>query len=258
MKKLMGLLMVLALTAGISFGAAATAAVDTPSRKGDMSNYGVATNTRIFAGTMVALNSSGYAVPAADTSGHIVIGRAAKTVDNRTGQAGAGDNGALTINVERGIFGWTGRGISADTAVGSICYVFDDNSVTNGAGDNAVIAGVVVDYSDGKVWVDTYNIGRTAGSFTTLAASGAATLASTLAVSGNSTLGGTTVAVTNNATIGGTLAITKTLGVTGIATFAARPAFTVADSTAATNATPTVSLPITINGTNYLLKAFPN
>jgi hypothetical protein len=245
MKKLIGTLMALALAAGVSFGAAATAAVDTPKKAGIMAQFGVYTNTRIWAGTMVALNSSGYAVPAADTSGYIVIGRAAKTVDNRTGQTGAGDSGALTIDVERGVFGWTGRGISSDTAVGSICYVSDDNSVTNGAGDHAIIAGVVVDYSDGKVWVDTYNIGRTVGSFTTLTATGATALGATtvngsgltvtnnLAVSknaaitgtlgvtstsslgaltttGTTTLGGTTVSVTNNATVAGTLGVTGT------------------------------------------------
>ena len=197
MKRLFGLLAVLALAAGVSYGAAASAAVDTPRKAGMIQNFGVYTNTRIWAGTMVALNSSGYAVPAADTSGYIVIGRASKTVDNRDGNASglASSSGSQSIDVERGVFGWTGRGISDDTAVGSICYVSDDNSVTNGAGSNGIIAGTVVDYSDGKVWVDTYNIGRTAGSFTTLAANGATALSSTLAVSstitGSSTISGT-------------------------------------------------------------------
>jgi hypothetical protein len=198
MKKILGMLLVLALVASVSYGAAATAAVDTPKRAGIIQNFGVYTNTRIFAGTMVCLNSSGYAVPAADTSGYIVIGRASKTVDNRTGQAGAGDSGALTIDVERGVFGWTGRGISSDTAVGSVCYVSDDNSVTNGAGSNSIIAGTVVDYSDSKVWVDTFNLGRTVGSFTTITGSGAASLGS--------------------ATITGAATVGTTLGVTGVAT----------------------------------------
>jgi hypothetical protein len=168
-------------------------------------------------------------------------------VDNRDGNASglASSSGAQTIDVERGVFGWTGRGISNDTAIGSICYVSDDNSVTNGAGNNAIIAGVVVDYSDGKAWVDTYNIGRTAGSFTTLAASGASTLASTLAVSGNSTLGGTTVAVTNNLTVAGTAAVTGTLGVTGIATFTAVPKFNAAVQAPGTTAGLITNCPAT-------------
>ena len=80
MKRLFGMLAVLALVAGVSYGAAASAAVDTPRKAGLMAQFGVYTNTRIWAGTIVALNSAGYAVPAADTSGYIVIGRAAKTV----------------------------------------------------------------------------------------------------------------------------------------------------------------------------------
>ena len=251
MKKLIGTLMVLALAAGVSFGDAATAAVNTPKKSGVLQNFGVYTNTRIWAGTMVALNSSGYAVPAADTSGYIVVGRANKTVDNRDGNASglASSSGAQTIEVERGVFGWTGRGISNDTAVGSICYVSDDNSVTNGTGDNSIIAGVVVDYSDGKVWVDTFNIGRTAGSFTTLAASGAVTLGSTMAVSGNSTLGGT-------------------LGVTGVATLTATPRLNAARGEAGTvllaihnapagTTTNALWVPVNVGGTNCWIAAYP-
>jgi hypothetical protein len=191
MKRAIGLvigLMVLAAMAWTVYGAPATAAVDTPKKAGILAQFGVATNTRIWAGTMVALNSSGYAVPAADASGYTVVGRAAKTVDNRTGQTGAGDNGALTIDVERGVFGWASSTITSDASVGSICFVADDKTVTSSGGSYNIIAGTVVDYSDGKVWVDTFNIGRTAGSFTTLAASGATALSSTLAVTGVATL----------------------------------------------------------------------
>jgi hypothetical protein len=252
MKRAIGLvigLMVMAAMAWTVYGAPATAAVDTPKKAGILAQFGVATNTRIWAGTMVCLNSSGYAVPAEDTSGYIVVGRAAKTVDNRTGQTDAGDNGALTIDVERGVFGWTGRGISSDTAVGTICYVSDDNSVTNGAGSNAIIAGTVVDYSDSKVWVDTFNISRTAGSFTTLSASGAATLSSTLAVTGNTTVGGT-------------------LGVTGVATLTAVPRLNANRGTAGSVVLVTSNAPagttsnalwlaVNVGGTNCWVAAYP-
>lgn len=207
MKRLFGLLAVLALAAGVSYGAAATAAVDTPKKAGIIQNFGVATNTRIFAGTMVALNSSGYAVPAADTSGYIVIGRASKTVDNRTGQAGAGDNAALTIDVERGVFGWSSSGITDDSSVGAVAYVVDDHTVAATSTTYTIIAGTVVDYSDGKVWVDTFNLGRTVGSFTTITASGAGTFGAT-------TVNGSGLTVTNNLTVNKNVTVTGTLGVT--------------------------------------------
>ena len=52
------------------------------------------------------------------------------------------------------------------------------------------IAGVIVDYDSNYVWVDTYRIDRTAGSFTTLSASGAVSLSTTLAVTGVATFTG--------------------------------------------------------------------
>jgi hypothetical protein len=264
MKRAIGLvigLMVLAATAWTVYSAPATAAVDTPKKAGIMAQFGVATNTRIWAGTMVALNSSGYAVPAADASGYTVVGRAAKTVDNRTGQTGAGDNGALTIDVERGVFGWASSTITSDASVGSICFVADDKTVTSSGGSYNIIAGTVVDYSDGKVWVDTFNIGRTAGSFTTLAASGATALSSTLAVTGNTTVGGT-LGVTGNSTLSGTL------GVTGVATLTAVPRLNAARGTAGSVVLVTSDAPagttsnalwvaVNVGGTNCWIAAYP-
>lgn len=255
MKKMIGALvvgMLLSLVVKDCFGAAATAAVNTKSRNGETISLGVYTNTIIYQGTIVCMNSSGYAIAGADASGNVVVGMATETVDNRTGATGAGVSGIKTIKVQRGVFGWaqTGSAIS-DTSIGSLAYVFDSQTVTNASAGNSIIAGVIVDYSDSLVWVDTFHIGRTAGSYTTLAASGAVTAGSTLDVTGATTVGGA-LAVTGAGTFG------NTLGVTGVATFAARPAFTVSNSTAATNATPSVSLPITINGTNVLIKCYPN
>lgn len=193
MKKL-AVMLVAGLVAQLSFGTAATAPVNTPARSGMKSSYGVYTNTIIYAGSIVCLNSSGYAVAGADASGNVVIGRACKTVDNRVNATGAGDSGALTIEVERGVFGWKQSGTAiSDTTVGSFAYVLDSQTVTNASAGNAIIAGIIVDYSDGYVWVDTFSVPRTAGSFTTLAASGATTLSDTLDVTGNTTVGGTLV-----------------------------------------------------------------
>ena len=287
MKKLIGLMVmlaVLAIGAQATFAAAATAAVNTPSRSGMKSNYSVYTNTIIYAGTIVCLNSTGYAVPAADTASYIVVGRASKTVDNRDGNAtGFSYSGNLKIDVERGVFGWTGLGISDDTAIGSICYVSNDNAVTNGAGSNAIIAGVVVDYSDGLVWVDTFNIGRTAGSYTTLATSGATTLGAAATVTGllranggfNTDGGVFSVADTSgNTKSDGTLAIAgaatfgTTVTATGQVTFVVAPKFSAALATpGAVVANTLVNLPTSsitnavfftfVNGTNtYAVPAY--
>ena len=149
--------MIAVLAAGLSYGAAATAPVNTPSRDGKSVSLGVYTNTVIYAGTIVALNSAGYAVPAADASGYIVIGRATRTVDNRTGQTGAGTSGTLKIVVERGVFGlngWTAMTNITATSIGTLAYVLDDNSVTNGTGTYSIVVGPIVDVSGGFIWVD--------------------------------------------------------------------------------------------------------
>lgn len=243
-----GLIVLVLLALGgaqYSYGTAATAAVNTPSRTGIKSNYGVYTNKIIYAGTIVALNSSGYAIPATDTNAIVVVGRAAKTVDNRDNNTtGKSYSGNQTIDVERGVFGWASSTFTDDTAIGSIAFVTDDKTVDSSS-TYSIIAGVVVDYSDSLVWVDTFHIGRTAGSFTTLSASGASTLtgaanlgstlyvtgatalqalnatgavncASTLKVNGATAISNTLAVVgplttTSNATIGTTLTLSKTL-----------------------------------------------
>jgi hypothetical protein len=178
---------------------AATADVNTRSRSGMTSQYSVYTNTIIYAGTIVCLNSASYAVPAADAPGNIVVGKAEQQVDNRTNAKGAGDSGTLKINVSRGVFGWGTNTTMTATSIGSLCYVADDNNVTTAAGSNNIIAGTCVDVSGGYAWVDTFNIGRTAGSFTTLAANGAVAFSSTLAAGATTITGAATVSSTLSA-----------------------------------------------------------
>lgn len=159
-----------------------TAERNTPTRTGKAWNGKVAGGAKIYAGAMVALDISGYATNAADVAGLIVIGRCEKTVDNS-----AGADGALNIEVARGIFGWKNGGDITIANIGDIAYVYDNQTVscaTNGS--NNILAGQVVDLDGTYVWVDTFRIAPLAGSFTTLAASGAATLSSTLTVSGAS------------------------------------------------------------------------
>ena len=52
--------------------------------------------------------------------------------------------------------------------------------------------------------------------------------------------------------------IFSTVTASGALTSGATPVFTQNSSAAATNDTPTRSLPVTVNGTNYLIKLFPN
>lgn len=165
------------MAATLAQGAALSAARNTPRRAGDSVVLGVYTGTVIYAGAMVAVNSSGYAVPAADTSGYQVIGAASATVDNSP----YGASGAKSIEVLRGTFRWGNNAGITDADIGSFAYAEDDNSVDDDAPSQSIIAGVIVDVDSDGVWVDTYHVGRTAGSFTTLAASGNATFSAAVA-----------------------------------------------------------------------------
>lgn len=90
--------------------------------------YPVAAATTIFAGTMVALDASGNAVPASASSAVRVVGRAEKQVVN-TVAAGFGAAGALAIEARPGVFPFANAdGITA-ADIGKMAYAVDDKTV---------------------------------------------------------------------------------------------------------------------------------
>lgn len=131
--------------------AAATKAINTPERPGILLYVPLAAATIIYAGTLVALDGNGRAVPASDTAGLRVIGLAQETVDNSAGAAAA-----LSINVKPGVFRLNNSATDAvDTNdVGKLCFVEDDNTVNEAGADDRVIAGRVVEVDAEGVWVE--------------------------------------------------------------------------------------------------------
>jgi len=181
---------------------ALTAARNTPERAGYQVQIPMKAGCKIWAGSIVSIDGSGFATNGADAASHKVVGRAAQTVDNSSGT-----NAQKVINVDRGVFGWVNFGGVTRANIGDICYIVDDQtvSVTN-TGDNSIICGIIVDYdsANSRVWVDTGNLGATAGSHTTLAVSGAATFGSTVVITGATTLA-STLAVGDNVNVTGGL-----------------------------------------------------
>lgn len=104
---------------------------------------GAAASTTLYKGGLVAINASGYAVPASADPRLRVVGVAEAKVDNSTGAAAA-----KTVQIQTGAF-WFGNSSSTDaiaiTEIGQVCYVADDQTVakTIGAGVRP-IAGVVL------------------------------------------------------------------------------------------------------------------
>lgn len=116
--------------------------------------FPVAASTIILMGIMVAVNQSGYLVPASADPSLRVLGRSEEEVDNSAGAAGD-----LTCKVKRGIFGWQNSSSTqaiSDLHIGRPCYVVDNQTVAlrNPTGDYPY-AGRIYDVdSDGLVYVE--------------------------------------------------------------------------------------------------------
>jgi hypothetical protein len=127
----------------------ATAPIDTPTRPGNTFAYPVAAATIIYAGTLVAVNAAGNAVPAANTAGLKVVGIAQDTYDNAAGLAGA-----MLAVVERGTFLLPNSATSALTVadIGTQALVEADDAVAKVASQN-IKAGRILSVHTSGVWV---------------------------------------------------------------------------------------------------------
>ena len=126
---------------------------NTPMKDGELVNVPVATNVKIYAGALVALNASGYATPGAVAATLTYLGRAEEQVDN-TG----GADGAKTVNVRRKkAFKFKNYGSDAvvQADLGKTCYIVDDETVakTDGTATRSA-AGKVVGLDSDGVWVE--------------------------------------------------------------------------------------------------------
>ena len=106
----------------------------------------------VYAGALVAVNSSGYLTKGQVATGMTYLGRAEEQVDNSAGNAGD-----KSIKVRRGkAFKWKNSGTSAITQadLGKVCYIEDDQTVskTDQAGTLSA-AGTIVGVESDGVWV---------------------------------------------------------------------------------------------------------
>jgi hypothetical protein len=127
---------------------------NTVERSNNLFNFPVAASTKIYQGSLVCINSSGLAVPAATSTTLKCVGRAEQLADNSAGLASA-----ITIQVKRGCFKFANSAAADLIAlkdIGSNAYLVDDQTValTNGTNSRSV-AGIIRDVdSDGGVWIE--------------------------------------------------------------------------------------------------------
>lgn len=111
----------------------------------------VKASTTIYKGGLVAIDSTGYAVPAADTAGHKVIGVALEKIDNS-----AGASGALNVLVANDCRVQLSAASIAITSDGAVMYVVDDQTFDEAVGTNSIKVGVLDGYisaTEGFVYI---------------------------------------------------------------------------------------------------------
>lgn len=109
----------------------------------------VKASTTIYQGSMVALDTDGFAIPAKKAAGLKAAGRAAETVRN------TGADGEISVWVTRGVFIFgnsTAGKLTAADVLGP-CYMEDDQTVT-GTAEGASVAGLVIRVDDTGVAVE--------------------------------------------------------------------------------------------------------
>jgi len=113
----------------------------------------VAADTRIFAGAIVGVTSTGHAVPAGTNDVVGIVGVAQEQADNRNDH-----EGARFISVSRGTFAFKQSGTAITRAhVGKAVTAIDDETVSlidPNANAPQIVAGIVRDVDSDGVWVE--------------------------------------------------------------------------------------------------------
>lgn len=126
---------------------------NTPRREARLISVPVAAGKKIYAGSLVAANATGFATPGATATTLTYLGRAEETVDN------PGADGAKTVSVRRGE-AFKFKNAAGDpvtqASLGKLCYITDDETVsaTNAGGNTQSAAGKVIAVDADGVWVE--------------------------------------------------------------------------------------------------------
>jgi len=122
----------------------------TAKRAGDIYHRAMAAGAKVYAGGIAALNATGYATPGAVSTALKKPGIAIEQVDNT-----AGVDGALSVDIEHGIWQVANDGSITIADIGNPAYIVDDQTVADNDGTGTrSLAGKIVDVDADGVWVD--------------------------------------------------------------------------------------------------------
>lgn len=128
-----------------------TADRNTPMRGTGLVALAVAANTRIYAGSLVVVDATGFAAPGKVATGLSYAGRAEESVDNTSGITGA-----VRVQVRRGeAFKWANDGTITQAQLFKTAYIVDDQTVgaTDDSGKRSA-AGRITGIDTDGVWIE--------------------------------------------------------------------------------------------------------
>lgn len=116
--------------------------------------FPVAASALLYAGVMACLSTTGFLTKGATAVGLKCVGVTRGRIDNSSGI-----DGALTGEIDRGVFGPFANSTAADQLtladVGSDCYIVDDQTVAKtSATSTRSVAGKVWNVSTDGVWIE--------------------------------------------------------------------------------------------------------
>lgn len=120
---------------------ATTIAREAKRKDGEIISYPMAA-VKIPKGVMVNINAAGFATNSSDTAGETFAGVAYETVDNSAGSAGDAE---IRVDTTGTFIFVDGGGNGAQTDVGVAFKIVDNQTVTDAATTNNLIAGVAVE-----------------------------------------------------------------------------------------------------------------
>jgi len=109
-------------------------------REGTVSAHRLKAATRIYKGSIVCADSTGYAVPGSDSAGQTFIGVAIEDADNTNGA----DGDIIVRVMARGVFSFAKGGSISQADIGGPLYIADDQTV-------AVVSSTVNDVEIGRL-----------------------------------------------------------------------------------------------------------
>ena len=131
-------------------GMALSADRQTQTKERGLKVYPVKASTCIYDGSLVALGSDGFAIPAANASAARVVGVARGRADN----SAVATDGAINVYVESPIIARFAASSITQAMVGQMMFVVDDQTFDDAIGTYGTKAGRLVEYiSSTEGWI---------------------------------------------------------------------------------------------------------